>query len=69
MFASAGIVAMDGMPLVWVARLRGQRAAERVCGPDVMLGALCDRGRAVGLRHFFVGGQPGVPESPWWDDW
>ena len=60
-FASAGIVAMDGMPLVWVARLRGQRAAERVCGPDVML-ALCDRGRAVGLRHFFVGGQPGVPE-------
>lgn len=60
-FASSGLVAMDGMPLVWVARLRGQHAAERVCGPDVML-ALCDRGRADGLRHFFMGGRRGVPE-------
>jgi N-acetylglucosaminyldiphosphoundecaprenol N-acetyl-beta-D-mannosaminyltransferase len=60
-FASAEMVAMDGMPLVWVARRRGAVAAERVCGPDVML-LLCDRGRSVGLRHFFLGGQPGVPD-------
>jgi N-acetylglucosaminyldiphosphoundecaprenol N-acetyl-beta-D-mannosaminyltransferase len=56
----ADIVAPDGMPLVWVARLRGQRM-ERVCGPDVMP-ALLDRGRAIGARHFFYGGAPGVAE-------
>lgn len=61
-FESAGMVATDGMPLVWVARRRGARDAERVCGPDVML-ALCDRGREVSLRHYFLGGAPGVPEA------
>lgn len=61
-FASAEVVAMDGMPLVWVARRRGAHEAERVCGPDVML-SLCDRGRSAGLRHFFLGGQPGVSEQ------
>jgi N-acetylglucosaminyldiphosphoundecaprenol N-acetyl-beta-D-mannosaminyltransferase len=61
-FASAEMVAMDGMPLVWLARLRGARHAERVCGPDVML-SLCDVGRDIGLRHFFMGGQAGVPEA------
>jgi N-acetylglucosaminyldiphosphoundecaprenol N-acetyl-beta-D-mannosaminyltransferase len=60
-FASADMVAMDGMPLVWVARRRGFRAAERVSGPDVML-SLCDRGREIGMRHYFLGGRPGVPE-------
>jgi N-acetylglucosaminyldiphosphoundecaprenol N-acetyl-beta-D-mannosaminyltransferase len=60
-FASADMVAMDGMPLVWVARHRGVVAAERVCGPDVLL-TLCDRGRESGLRHYFLGGAEGVPE-------
>lgn len=59
---SADMAAMDGVPLVWVARLRGARPAERVCGPDVML-SLCDLGRAVGLRHYFLGGGPGVPDA------
>jgi len=61
-FESADMLAMDGVPLVWVARLRGAREAERVCGPDVML-SLCDRGRAIGLAHYFLGGKPGVPEE------
>ncbi|MDO8484240.1 MAG: WecB/TagA/CpsF family glycosyltransferase [Candidatus Limnocylindrales bacterium] len=61
-FESAGMLAMDGMPLVWVGRLRGARLAERVSGPDVML-SLCDRGRALHLRHYFLGGEPGVPEA------
>jgi N-acetylglucosaminyldiphosphoundecaprenol N-acetyl-beta-D-mannosaminyltransferase len=55
---AAELVAPDGMPLVWVARLRGRRA-ERVCGPDVMP-ALLDRGRAIGARHFLYGGAPGI---------
>jgi N-acetylglucosaminyldiphosphoundecaprenol N-acetyl-beta-D-mannosaminyltransferase len=34
---------------------------ERVCGPDTMP-ALLDRGRAIGARHFFYGGAPGVAD-------
>lgn len=45
----------DGMPLVWL----GPRGVERVYGPDLML-AVCDAGRATGLRHYFYGGAPGV---------
>jgi N-acetylglucosaminyldiphosphoundecaprenol N-acetyl-beta-D-mannosaminyltransferase len=61
-YESAQMVAMDGMPLVWVARWRGSRRAERVSGPDVLL-TLCDEGRSSGLRHFFIGGAPGVPDA------
>lgn len=48
----------DGMPLVWL----GPPGVERVYGPDLML-AVCDAGRAVGLRHYFYGGQPEVAEE------
>lgn len=52
----------DGMPLVWLGRWHGHCAITRVYGPDLML-AVCDAGRAVGLRHFFYGGAPGVAEQ------
>ena len=45
----------DGMPLVWI----GPSGVARVYGPDLML-AVCDAGRAVGLRHYFYGGAAGV---------
>jgi N-acetylglucosaminyldiphosphoundecaprenol N-acetyl-beta-D-mannosaminyltransferase len=48
----------DGMPLVWL----GPRGVERVYGPDLML-AVCDAGRAVGLRHYLCGGVAGVAET------
>lgn len=48
----------DGMPLVWL----GPAGTGRVYGPDLML-AVCDAGRATGLRHFFCGGNPGVAEE------
>lgn len=48
----------DGMPLVWL----GPTGVERVYGPDLML-AVCDAGRAVGLRHYFYGGNAGVAEE------
>jgi N-acetylglucosaminyldiphosphoundecaprenol N-acetyl-beta-D-mannosaminyltransferase len=51
----------DGMPLVWVGRAMGRRVG-RVCGPDLMP-LLVDRARAVGARHFFYGGGPGVAEE------
>lgn len=57
----AEIIAPDGMPLVWAGRLSGVEI-ERFCGPDVML-ALIDRSREYGRRHFFYGGDEGVPEQ------
>jgi N-acetylglucosaminyldiphosphoundecaprenol N-acetyl-beta-D-mannosaminyltransferase len=48
----------DGMPLVWL----GPPGVERVYGPDLML-AVCDAGRAVGLTHYFYGGNPGVVDA------
>lgn len=49
----------DGMPLVWMAHRQGLPEVTRVYGPNLML-AVCDAGRASGLRHFFLGGAPGV---------
>lgn len=51
---AAGLVAADGMPLVWLSRLQGRRQAERVYGPDLML-ALCERSVSSGYRHFLYG--------------
>jgi N-acetylglucosaminyldiphosphoundecaprenol N-acetyl-beta-D-mannosaminyltransferase len=58
-YARAFIAAPDGMPLVWLGRHYGHLDITRVYGPDVMLAA-CDKGRALGLGHFFYGGTPGV---------
>lgn len=55
----AGLVTPDGMPLVWLSRLQGQRHVRRVYGPDLML-ACCARAPARGYRHFFYGGADGV---------
>jgi N-acetylglucosaminyldiphosphoundecaprenol N-acetyl-beta-D-mannosaminyltransferase len=52
----------DGMPLVWFGRRSGYPQINRVYGPDLMLAA-CDAGRAIGLRHYFYGGAPGVAEQ------
>ncbi len=58
---AAGLVTPDGMPLVWLSRLRGERHVERVYGPDLLL-ACCERSVRSGYRHFFYGGAKGVPE-------
>ena len=58
---AAGMVTTDGMPLVWVSWLKGFHHVERVYGPDLLL-ACCRRSEAMGYRHFFYGGGPGVPE-------
>lgn len=57
----AGMVTPDGMPLVWFSRLQGRRHVERVYGPDLLL-ASCERSVARGYRHYFYGGNEGVPE-------
>ena len=58
----AGLVTPDGMPLVWLSRLRGLRHVGRVYGPDLLL-ACCAHSLSKGYRHFFYGGAPGVPEQ------
>jgi N-acetylglucosaminyldiphosphoundecaprenol N-acetyl-beta-D-mannosaminyltransferase len=57
----AGMVTPDGMPLVWLSRLKGFGYVERVYGPELMLAA-CQRSVEKGYRHFFYGGGPGVAE-------
>jgi N-acetylglucosaminyldiphosphoundecaprenol N-acetyl-beta-D-mannosaminyltransferase len=59
---SADMVVPDGMPLVWVGRLRGRRLARRVYGPELML-SVCERTASRGVRHFLFGGGPEVPEK------
>jgi N-acetylglucosaminyldiphosphoundecaprenol N-acetyl-beta-D-mannosaminyltransferase len=44
----------DGMPLVWWAKRRGIRNAERVYGPDLMEEVL-DLGRSHNARHYLYG--------------
>lgn len=50
----AGMVTPDGMPVVWLARLKGARHIERTYGPDLMR-VVCDQGRVAGLKHFIYG--------------
>ncbi len=58
----AGMVTPDGMPLVWLSRLKGFTFVQRVYGPDLML-ALCARSAMIGHRHYFYGGAAGVPDQ------
>ena len=59
---TAGLVVPDGMPLVWIGRLRGFGLRRRVYGPELML-EFCQATAARGLRHFFYGGAPGVADD------
>lgn len=61
-FREAGMVVPDGMPLVWLGRLRGHPLRRRVYGPELML-EFCAATRGAGFRHFFYGGAPGVAED------
>lgn len=47
----------DGQPIRWAMQALGVRRQERVRGPSLMK-ALCDQGRAMGLRHFLYGASP-----------
>jgi N-acetylglucosaminyldiphosphoundecaprenol N-acetyl-beta-D-mannosaminyltransferase len=58
---NADLVVPDGMPLVWLGRLRGfAHLGRRVYGPELME-TFC-RETGPKYRHFFYGGAPGVAE-------
>jgi N-acetylglucosaminyldiphosphoundecaprenol N-acetyl-beta-D-mannosaminyltransferase len=52
----------DGMPLVWIGRLRGHTKMRRVYGPDLLL-EMCQFSVPRGYRHFFYGGKPGIADQ------
>lgn len=52
----------DGMPLVWLGKLYGQRGIERVYGPDLLRDA-CAYGEDKGWRHYFWGAAPGIVDK------
>jgi N-acetylglucosaminyldiphosphoundecaprenol N-acetyl-beta-D-mannosaminyltransferase len=58
----ADMVVPDGMPLVWISRLRGYGLQRRVYGPELML-RFCQEAASNGYRHFIYGGDAGVPEQ------
>jgi N-acetylglucosaminyldiphosphoundecaprenol N-acetyl-beta-D-mannosaminyltransferase len=55
----AGLVACDGMPMVWASRWAGVHGAERVRGCDFVL-AFCARAEQEGWSIFFYGSRPRV---------
>jgi len=55
----ADLVVPDGMPLVWLGRLRGFGLKRRVYGPELML-SFCEATAGKGYRHFLYGGAPEV---------
>jgi len=58
---AAGMVTPDGMPMVWVNKLRGNGYVSRVYGPDLML-ETCKLALEKGYKFFFYGGGDGVAE-------
>jgi N-acetylglucosaminyldiphosphoundecaprenol N-acetyl-beta-D-mannosaminyltransferase len=59
---AAGMATPDGMPMVWINRLRGNGHVSRVYGPDLML-EVCRRSVDTGWKHYFYGGAPGVADK------
>ncbi len=58
---SADVITADGMPIVWMSRLRRYALRERVTGSDLM-NSLARRAAAQGWRLFLCGGEEGVAE-------
>jgi N-acetylglucosaminyldiphosphoundecaprenol N-acetyl-beta-D-mannosaminyltransferase len=50
----------DGAPVAWLGRRHGTSGPVR--GPSLVT-EVCRAGRTNGLRHYFYGGAPGVPEA------
>lgn len=50
----ADMITPDGIPIVWLARAKGSKIIQRVCGTDLML-AICDISRRHGWRNYFYG--------------
>jgi N-acetylglucosaminyldiphosphoundecaprenol N-acetyl-beta-D-mannosaminyltransferase len=61
-YGRAFLVVPDGVPLLWAARLLGQRLNGRVNGTD-LFETLCARAAERGLRVFMLGGREGAADA------
>lgn len=52
----------DGMPVVWIGRLKGARQMQRGYGPDFFK-TMMIRSAELPVKHFFCGGKEGVAEE------
>jgi N-acetylglucosaminyldiphosphoundecaprenol N-acetyl-beta-D-mannosaminyltransferase len=52
----------DGMPSVWIGKLKGAKGMERCYGPEFMRRVL-EKSADKPIRHFFCGGNDGVAEE------
>ena len=58
----ANLAVADGMPLIWLARLRGQPLPERVTGVE-LVDACCEIAAESGHGVFLLGAAPGVAQT------
>lgn len=58
----ADLAVADGMPLVWLSRLRGQPLPERVTGVE-LVDACCEIAEETGQGVFLLGAGPGVADA------
>ncbi len=59
---AADLAVADGMPLVWLSRLKGQELSERVAGVD-LVSESCRLAARLGTSVFLLGAAPGVAET------
>ena len=52
----------DGMPAVWVMKMKGAKQSERCYGPDFFKNVISETSGS-GIIHYFVGGKEGVAEK------
>lgn len=60
-YRDANLVVPDGMPLVWISRLRGYKLRRRVYGPELVEAACAALGSE--FKHYFYGGNEAVAEQ------
>jgi N-acetylglucosaminyldiphosphoundecaprenol N-acetyl-beta-D-mannosaminyltransferase len=61
LLADRGVNLADGMPLAFMLRRLGNPELVQIRGPAFFADCL-DAGRALGIRHFFLGGSPAMLE-------
>lgn len=62
LYEQADVTVADGMPLVWAARIQGDRLPERVTGSS-MVWSLASRASAEGRTLYLLGGDEGTGDA------
>jgi N-acetylglucosaminyldiphosphoundecaprenol N-acetyl-beta-D-mannosaminyltransferase len=62
LYASADVRVADGMPLVWAARLQGDRLPQRVAG-STLSWRIAERAAREGRSIYLLGGDPGAADG------